>query len=314
MKAAGTDRRATRRCGCARRRDRQPPSPPHRPPGPGSRRVVRRRALSAVSSSRGRAPVGSSCPGASGAARRVSPAGSPRSSTPAAAASCSQTARLESSETTSVGCMARAWIRDLSGAAAAVVLVAALAACGGNKDDKPSRVAEAEAAATVIGSPDSECDLPILVTVPENWYVEAFTAETVQLADDETLTSPGGFNLRCALLGSRDGTLATISIFVAPPQVAGGLTTERLVERFIRAANGEVSIKMRDVTVAAGKGIEGVFVDTRGPRGPVQRRVFVLPTPNGTVVVTNDGGLDQETVDKGFTRYEFARDSLRLRD
>lgn len=200
---------------------------------------------------------------------------------------------------------------------AVAVLLTTLAACSDDRNDAgdgdESRGDPADVGAEVIGTAESGCDLPVLVDVPEKWVIEAITPETVELVDDKGVTSPGGFVLVCALQGSRDGIFAPIFIFVAPPRVARDLTADQLLQRFVRATEGDVEIEVRDVAVGAGPGVEGAFAVTFGALDPVPRRAFVLPTPNGAVVVTH-GGIDPEMVDQGIPAYESVRDSMRLPD
>ncbi|MBU2695331.1 lipoprotein [Pimelobacter sp. 30-1] len=207
--------------------------------------------------------------------------------------------------------MPRPRVARTSAVAAAVVLLAALVACSDDRDR--GRGAPPDADPDLIGTASSACDLPVLVRVPERWAVEAMTPEMVARADDPRLTSPGGFALVCSLLGSPDGILAPVFLFVAPPEVARGRTAEQLLQRFVRAAYGEGKIDMREVTVGAGTGVEGTFTTSRATPSPVQRRAFVLPTPTGVVVVTN-GGLDQESIDEGLADYASVRDSMDLPD
>lgn len=203
-------------------------------------------------------------------------------------------------------------------ALALVLPLLALAACGDDEGDGSSRGdrspgAPADAAATQVGPAESACTLPVLVRVPEKWHVEALTPEMVARADDESLTSPGGFALVCSILGSPAGVVAPIFVFVAPPRVAGDLTAEQLLRRFVRAAYDEVPIEVRDVTVGAGPGVEATFATSRARPSPVRLRAFALPTTGGAVVLTN-GGLDQDAVDEGIPGYESVRDSIELPD
>lgn len=200
---------------------------------------------------------------------------------------------------------------------AVIVLLMTLTGCsddgdrGGESSGDPT-----DGGLEQIGTAKSACDLPVLVRVPEKWVVEAMTPEMVKRADDKRLTSPGGFELVCSLLGSPAGISAPIFLFVAPPSVARDLTADQLLRRFMKAAHDDVtldSIDTRAVTVDAGAGVEGSFATSRVTPGPVRLRAFVLPTPNGAVVVAN-GGLHQETVDAGIPAYESVRDSMNLRD
>lgn len=195
---------------------------------------------------------------------------------------------------------------------AVVALLTTLAACGdGGGAGDESRSEPSPTGTEVIGTTKSGCDLPVLVHVPENWGVESVTPKMVERADDERLTSPGGFEWVCSILGSPVGIPAPIFIFVAPPRVARDLTAEQLLQRYVRAAYGDVKVDVRDVTVDAGPGVEGTFSTSRGRYSPVQLSAFVLPTPTGAVVVIN-GGPHQETIDRGLPAYESVRDSMVL--
>ena len=153
--------------------------------------------------------------------------------------------------------------------------------------------------------------MPVLIDVPKGWDVETVTPQMVRRANDKTLTSPGGFKFVCTLLGSSAGTPAPIFIFAAPPRAAKDLAAEELLRQFVKVYWDGGVVDMRDLTLNAGHGVEGIFATSRGVLEPIRRRAFVLSTQNGTVAMTQ-GGIDQETTDRGIQAFESVRDSMSL--